>query len=284
VQPLLSPRTTRARVSPLVFALVALVAIPASVVLAWFVAPEAVIPLSGGGEQVDISQKIFYLHVPVAMAAYWGFAVGAWNALLYLLRDDSDYDIRSYAGVHVGMVFGTLVLVTGSIWARAAWGVWWQWGDRQLLVFLTLYLFYGSWFMVRFSIDAGRHREVVSAVLALVGVVLVPLSFLAIRIADTLIHPVVLDRSGLHMTGSMAAAFLTAIAGFVALASLMVQVEVGGKLLAARGFVTRSAGTTAAQGAMQREGAGSGDRTAAALAPGAVVVRGDDVEGFVHGA
>lgn len=277
MQPLLAPRTTRARVSPTIFAIVALIAVPLSVLLAWFVAPEAIVPLAGGVEQTDIAQKIFYLHVPIAMAAYWGFAVGAWNALLYLLSDDPDYDVRSYVGVHVGMVFGTLVLVTGSIWARAAWGVWWQWGDRQLLVFLILYLFYGAWFMVRFSIDSGRSREVASAVLALVGVVLVPMSFLAIRIAGSLVHPVVLDRGGLHMTGSMAAAFLIGIAGWVALCSLMQQVEVGGKLLASRGWVSCPARGSDAGPTEDQD-----DRFRRA-GTGATVLTGSAAEEYAHG-
>ena len=174
--------------------------------------------------------------MPVAFAAYLGFFVGAWNALLYILKGDEAFDVRSYVGIHVGMVFGTGVLITGSIWAKAAWGVWWQWGDRQLLVFLILYLFYGAWFMVRYSLDSGRLRARVSAVMALLGVVLVPLSFLAIRIADTLIHPIVIDRSGLRMTSEMGITFGISIAAFLALATWMMQLEATVKLrdLAAR--------------------------------------------------
>lgn len=216
---------------------VAIVGITAALVGAFVWAPTAVIPLSGGGTQQDWAQKIFYLHVPVAFAAYWSFAVGAWNALLFIWHRTPDYDVRSYVGIHVGMVFGTLVLVTGSIWAKAAWGVWWQWGDRQLLVFLILYLFYGAYFMLRFSIDPGPSRAMASAACALVGVVLVPLSFLAIRIADSIIHPVVIDSSGLNMTTEMGVVFLTSVIGFLGLASLMMQLEVASKLLALRGHV-----------------------------------------------
>ena len=203
-------------------------------VFAFTWAPLATIGLTGTGEvQYDFPQKVFYIHVPIALAAYLCFAAGAWNGLLYLLREREDYDIRSYAGVHSGMVFGTLVLLTGSIWAKAAWGVWWQWGDRQLLVFLVLYLFYCAYFMLRFSLDAGAYRARVSAVYALIGVVLVPLSFLAIRIADTLIHPIVITRNGLSMTREMGIAFCVAIGAFLALSVLMQQLEVTAKLRAA---------------------------------------------------
>lgn len=201
-------------------------------VLAFAWAPTATITLDAAGNAVqrDFPQKIFYLHVPVAFAAYLGFFAGAWNALLYLWRGHEAHDVRSYVGIHVGMVFGTLVLVTGSLWARAAWGTWWQWGDRQLLVFIVLYLFYGSYFMLRFSLAAGRYRARVSAVFALVGTALAPLSFLAIRIADTLIHPIVIDRAGLRMGHEMGVTFLVSCAGFLALGVLMMQLEATVKL------------------------------------------------------
>lgn len=240
VQPIFAPRNSRARFAPRLAATLAIVLVPLSVVLAFFWAPIATISLDASGAvQYDFPQKIFYLHVPVAMAAYVSFAAGAWNGLLYLLRGSDDHDIRSYAGVHTGMVFGTLVLVTGSIWAKAAWGTWFQWGDRQLVVFLILYLFYGAYFMVRFSIDEPRARAQASAVYAVLGVVLVPFSFLAIRIADTLIHPIVITESGLQMTRPMGVTFVLGIIGWVATAMLMNYLETLGKLRSLRGYCAR---------------------------------------------
>jgi heme exporter protein C len=230
VYPVFSPRTAPAHRAWRVLAAIAGLGIPLALVLAFTWAPMAVIPLGEGAVQDDWPQKIFYLHVPIAFAAYLGFFAGAWNAVLYLWRGHEAYDVRSYVGVHVGMVFGTLVLLTGSLWARAAWGTWWQWEDRQLLVFLILYLFYGAYFMLRFSLDAGRYRARVSAVFALLGVVLVPLSFLAIRIADTLIHPIVIESDGVNMTAEMGYTFLLASIAFLALCTWMMQLETTGKL------------------------------------------------------
>ncbi len=237
MQPVFAPRTSRARVSPRLAAVLALVLVPLTVVLAFVWAPINEIGLVGSGEmQYDFAQKIFYIHVPVALAAYLCFAAGAWNGVLFLLKEREDYDVRSYCGVHSGMVFGTLVLLTGSIWAKASWGVWWQWGDRQLLVFLTLYLFYGAYYVLRFSIDPGRARNRASAVYAVLGVALVPLSFLAIRIADTLIHPIVITADGSNLPGTVWAVFGIGVVGFCALAVWMLQLEAAGKLRAMRGW------------------------------------------------
>lgn len=240
MQPIFAPRTSRARLSPKIAAGLALVLVPLTVILAFAWAPINEIGLLGEGADADMAydfpQKIFYIHVPIAIAAYLCFAAGAWNALLYLLHDRTDHDIRSYAGVHSGVVFGTAVLLTGSIWAKASWGVWWQWGDRQLLVFLTLYLFYAAYFVLRFSIDPGRARERASAIYAILGVALVPLSFLAIRIADTLIHPIVITTKENRLPAETWTVFGIGIVGFCAMAMWMLQLETAGKLRATRGW------------------------------------------------
>lgn len=237
VQPVFAPRTTRARVSPRVAVALAAVLVPLAIILAFAWAPLDTISFDRGEVQYNFPQKIFYIHVPIAMAAYLAFFSGAWNGVLYLIKGDEDYDVRSYAGVHSGVVLGTLVLITGSLWAKVSWGVWWQWGDRQLLVFLTLYLFYAAYFVLRFSIDAGRSRARASAVFAVLGVALVPLSFFAIRIANTLIHPIVITPSGDNLPGRVWATFGISLVGFAALAIVMLQLEVAAKLRHSRGYV-----------------------------------------------
>ena len=116
-------------------------------------------------------------------------------------RADERYDLESYTAIHQGTIFGALTLVTGAIWAKASWGVWWTWGSNQLVLFLVLFLFYCAYFMLRFSVEAGPRRERISAVYALFGVALIPVSFLAIRLASDFIHPTVFTRDGPQMTG-----------------------------------------------------------------------------------
>jgi heme exporter protein C len=192
-----------------------------AVVMIFFVAPE--------DADQGISQKIFYVHVPIALTAYAGFGLGAWKALRLLLTRDERYDLESYSGVHQGTIFGILTLVTGAIWAKASWGVWWTWSSNQLVLFLVLFLFYCAYFMLRFSIEPGPRRERISAVYALFGVALIPVSFFAIRLAEDFIHPTVFTREGPQMTGEMFAAFCVSWASITLLAYVMYRTELAGK-------------------------------------------------------
>jgi heme exporter protein C len=205
----------------------------------------AAVVLLGGGialallwapEDADqgISQRIFYIHVPVALTAYACFGWAAWKALRLLWTRDQRYDLESYTAVHMGTIFGLLTLATGSIWAKVSWGVWWTWSERQLVLFLILFLFYSAYFMLRFSIDPGPARANLSAVYALFGVVLIPVSFLAIRLAEAFIHPVVFTRDGPQMAASMFVSFLVCLAGTLALAGALYTNELTGKRLDAR--------------------------------------------------
>jgi len=181
-----------------------------------------------------ISQRIFYIHVPIALTAYFCFALGAWKALLLLWRGEERYDLESYVAIHQGTIFGVLTLVTGSIWAKASWSIWWTWSSRQLVLFLVLFLFYCAYFMLRFSLEDGPRRARSCAVYALFGVVLIPISFLAIRLAQDFIHPVVFTRSGPQMSGSMFAAFCVSWAAVTLLAYVLYRVELLGKQVDAR--------------------------------------------------
>lgn len=194
-----------------------------AIFLALLVAPE---DLDQG-----VSQRIFYIHVPVALTAYFCFGLGAWKALVLLWRGEERYDLESYVAIHQGTIFGVLTLVTGSIWAKASWGHWWLWSEDQLVLFLVLFLFYCAYFMLRFSLEEGPRRARSSAVYALFGVVLIPISFLAIRLAEGLIHPTVFTREGPQMSGSMFATFCVSWAAVTLLAYVLYRVELAGKRL-----------------------------------------------------
>jgi heme exporter protein C len=193
----------------------------AALAMIFFVAPE--------DADQGISQKIFYFHVPIALTAYAAFGLAAWKALRLLWTREERYDLESYTAVHQGTILGALTLVTGAIWAKASWGVWWSWSSNQLVLFLVLFLFYCAYFMLRFSIEPGPRRERISAVYALFGVALVPVSFLAIRLANDFIHPTVFTREGPQMSSSMFAAFCVSWAAILLLFYVMYRVELLGK-------------------------------------------------------
>jgi heme exporter protein C len=197
-----------------------------ALVLIFFVAPE--------DADQGISQKIFYVHVPIALTAYACFGWGAWKALRLLWKRDPRADLESYTAIHQGVIFGVLALVTGSIWAKASWGVWWTWSSNQLVLFLVLFLFYSAYFMLRYSLDPGPQRENMCAVYALFGVVLIPVSFFAIRLANDFIHPTVFTSNGPQMSTKMFVAFCVSWAAMLALAATFYNVELLAKRLDAQ--------------------------------------------------
>jgi heme exporter protein C len=197
-----------------------------SIVLVFFYAPT--------DADQGISQRIFYFHVPIALTAYACFGWGAWKALRHLWKRQEGADLESYVAIHQGVIFGSLTLLTGSIWAKISWGVWWSWSDDQLVLFLVLFLFYCAYFMLRYSLDPGPARENMCAVYALFGVVLIPVSFLAIRLAKSFIHPVVFTSEGPQMTGSQFFTFCVALVAMLSLFATLYQLELVGKRLDTR--------------------------------------------------
>jgi heme exporter protein C len=109
--------------------------------------------------------------------------------------------------------------------------VWWVWSDDQLVLFLVLFLFYSAYFMLRYSVDPGPARENMCAVYAIFGVVLIPISFLAIRISKSIIHPVVFTRHGAQMTNGMLLTFCVSWLAMVSLFVTMYKIELAGKRL-----------------------------------------------------
>ena len=202
------------------------VLVTVAAVLVFFVAPN--------DADQGFSQRIFYFHVSIALTAYACFAAGAWKALVHLWKRDPRADLESYVAVHQGVIFGSLVLMTGSIWAKISWGHWWLWSENQLVLFLVLFLFYAAYFMLRYSVDPGPQRANLSAVYALFGVVLIPVSFLAIRLAQHFIHPIVFTRHGPSFGGWILVTYCVAQVAMLVLAYTLYRVELAGKRLDAR--------------------------------------------------
>jgi heme exporter protein C len=162
-------------------------------------------------------QKIFYLHVPVAIVALCGFVAGGVYAIRYLRTGDRSHDLRSYVAIHLSLILAVAALVTGSIWARAAWGQWWVWDEPTLVSFLIVFLLYACYQPLRFSIEDPERQARTAAVFAIVAGAFVPLNFTAVRLAESLVHPRVLSQTGGSMPGDMRLTFLVSLAGMAVL-------------------------------------------------------------------
>ena len=163
-------------------------------------------------------QRIFYFHVPCAWVAFAAFALVAISGALYLWLGNQLWDDLGYAAAESGMVFCTLVLVTGSLWARPIWGAWWTW-DSRLTTSFILWLLYGGYLMLRALADDSAQVARFAAVVGIVGALDVPVIIVSVRLWRT-IHPaVLLTRQGRHGLEDprMVAALLASSAAFTVL-------------------------------------------------------------------
>jgi heme exporter protein C len=174
-------------------------------------------------------QKIFYIHVPMAIVALGGFVFGAVMAIQHLRTGDRRYDLRSYVAIHLSLILGVGVLVTGSIWARASWGHWWVWDEPTLVSFLIVFLLYATYQPLRFSIEDPERQARYASVFAIVAGAFVPLNFLAVRLAQGLVHPRVLGTTAGGMPGSMRLTFLLSLAGMTLLFVTLWKYEMASK-------------------------------------------------------
>jgi heme exporter protein C len=174
-------------------------------------------------------QKIFYLHVPLAIVALGGFVTGGIYAVRYLMTGDRAHDLRSYVAIHLSLILGIGVLATGSIWAKASWGAWWVWDEPTLVSFLIVFLLFACYQPLRFSIDDPERQARYAAVFAIIGGAFVPLNFLAVRLASALVHPRVLSTTGGEMPGSMRFTFLISFLAMVCLFVTLWKYELASK-------------------------------------------------------
>ncbi len=173
-------------------------------------------------------QKIFYVHVPLAIVALAGFVVGGIYGIRFLRTGDRAHDLRSYVAIHMSLIFGVGALLTGSIWARAAWGHWWLWDEPTLVSFLIVFLLYACYQPLRFSIEDPERQARYAAVFAIVGGAFVPLNFMAVRAAQSFAHPRTLSHTT-SLPGSVLVTFLLAIAAIGLLFTTLCKYELTAK-------------------------------------------------------
>jgi heme exporter protein C len=179
-------------------------------------------------------QKIFYLHVPLAICALAGFVVAAVHAIRHLRTEDPVHDARAYVSIHLSVIFGVAVLITGSIWAKASWGKWWVWDEPTLVSFLIVFLLYCTYYPLRYAIEDRERQARYASVFAITAGAFVPLNFIAVRLAETLLHPRVFATAEGGMPPKMWLTFGVSLAGIALLWVVLVRFELAAKSASAR--------------------------------------------------
>lgn len=172
-------------------------------------------------------QRIFYFHVSAAWVGYLALLVAALASLRYLLRRGRRWDAVAHSSVEIGLAFITGGILSGSMWARATWGVWWTWEPR-LTTSAVLWVIYASYLTLRRTIEERERQARLAAVYAVAGFVAVPVNFMAIRWWRT-VHPLIFDRAGAHLAPVMLATLIFCVVTFtllyVSLLSLRLRLQ-----------------------------------------------------------
>lgn len=174
----------------------------------------------------DVTFQIFYFHVPVAESSFLVFLFAAFYAVRYLMTKDRKYDTRSRIGMELTLIFVILTMITGDLWTKARWNVWWEWEPRLTTYFIMTLLVIG-YFVLRRSIDDEERRATYAAVFAIFASLDAPISLLITRVMqEGSKHPIVFENGGLAETPMALATFIVAQIGMLCLAFAIYRTRV----------------------------------------------------------
>ncbi len=168
-------------------------------------------------------QRIFYFHVPSAWTGFLAFLMTFVFSILYLKKRDIKYDTLANVSVKIGLIFCTIVLITGPLWARPAWGAWWTW-DPRLTTTLILWFLYAGYLVIRGSVEDKEKMRRFCAVLGIVAFIDVPIVFFSIRLWRT-IHPVVFTPKKVNIEPKMLFVLLFSLTVFTLLYVLLLTIS-----------------------------------------------------------
>jgi heme exporter protein C len=194
-------------------------ALVAGLLLAFWYAPV-------DASSMGFSQKIFFYHAPIAETALVAFGVSFVAAILYLRSQDPRWDRLGVVAIRLGLLFSLLVMATGMIWGKAAWGTWWAWEPR-LTTFLIVCFLYVAYFVLRSVVEEEQRRATFAAVFAIVAFIDVPITFFATRYMPEGLHPVVITTGSSGMEGSMLLSFLVSMLGMTLLLAALIRHDLG---------------------------------------------------------
>jgi len=179
-------------------------------------------------KNTGVVQRIFYFHVPVAWVSFLAFFITFIFSILYLWKRETKWDSIACASAEIGVIFTTLVLITGPIWAKPAWGIWWTW-DARLTTSLVLWLIYIAYLLVRSLASEPSQGARYGAVIGIVGFIDVPIVFLTVNLWRTQ-HPSTIIFEG-GLTTPMLITLMVCLAAFTVLYVLMLVQSADIKLL-----------------------------------------------------
>lgn len=168
-----------------------------------------------------ISQRIFYIHVPMAWDAFLAFFIVFIGSIMYLVRRSPGWDQVSRSAAEVGLIFTSLVLITGSLWGKPIWGTWWSW-DARMTSTLILWFIYLGYFMLRSYVGDRERAARYSAVLGIIGFVDVPIVYMSVNWWRTLHPEAVVTFSGAAMPASMVTALMVSLLAFTLLLGYLI--------------------------------------------------------------
>ncbi|MCI8467970.1 MAG: cytochrome c biogenesis protein CcsA [Eggerthellaceae bacterium] len=147
-------------------------------------------------QKMLLSQKIFYFHMPVAITSFVALAFGCYYSVRFLMTRARRFDTCARIALEIALLFVAMTMITGEMWTRFEWGVWWSWEPR-LTTYLVLMLIVIAYFVLRGSVDEPERRATFSAVVAIIAFIDVPICFMITRLIPSSIHPVVLREGGM---------------------------------------------------------------------------------------
>lgn len=177
-------------------------------------APELVNDVMVTHQQL-LSQKIFYFHMPVAIVSFIVLVFAAYYGFRFLTTREQRFDTCSRVAMEISLLFVIFTMVTGDLWTRFEWGVWWTW-DPRLTTYLILMLIVIAYFVMRNAVDDPERRATYSGAVSIIALVDVPICFMITRLIPSSVHPVVAREGG--MSPDMAATVLIIMVGMALIA------------------------------------------------------------------
>lgn len=189
-----------------IFTILMIVTVPVALYFVFIYAPVE--------RSMGLIQKIFYFHVSSAWIGFFGFFITFSFSLLFLSKKNFLYDDIAFISAKIGLIFCTIVIVTGPLWARPVWGVYWMWEDVRLTTMLILWFLYAGYIALRNALEDKNKKAKYSAILGIIGFIDVPVVFFSIRLWKNGLHPNVLQKGGGGIDSNMLTALFISLITF----------------------------------------------------------------------